>query len=846
MALTRAYGTTLATTSTYTRDPSTNLITNFVPDNFNNVSVQTGYDDLGRPALIQDAFGLSLQRQTAIQYSVQQRRIITQRDKNTGADGLLITAQHFDSRGRLWRARTLESGNIGDATGSNTAGILTDTQHYNSSAGRCTIVSNPYRFAAKNDPTMGWTLTDLDTMGRPKKVWGLSGSATPSCGNAGGSTTTGFTLTSYNQWATVGTSSGVMTQFTDQSSKVRQSVADGLGRVVGVVEDPNGLNYQTTYGYDVLDDLTAVTQTDVNLGPQSRSFLYNSLKRLTSSYQPEMNPMGTGPTLAASYTYTNDGLVSTRTDGNGSVTSYSYDALNRPAGTTYTTSSVTPTVTYCYDGNVTNGDWPNPCIAATPPIPLSHGRLTETRASETLSGQSVVSLTRYTVFDALGRIQGSQQTTNKGRSYIFAYTYDLAGALTVEGYPSGRQISTVYDDVERPIKVTGTLGQATTPYGSSGSYAAHGSLLSIGLGNGFTESWAYNSRLQTTQVGVGAHFNVNLTYPATANNGNVSSQTITRDGSTWIQSYTQTPYDGVNRLKSAQETGGAAPEWSQTYGYDAFGNRWVSSNASPGFPLSSFTPQAATNFDGGNHLLIQGAVYDPAGRQTQLGGYQSAYDAEGRLQSSTLGGAATSYMYDADGRRVMKETGSGTTVYVYDASGLLAAEYPTGNAPPPVLCTTCYVTPDHLGSTRLVTDASAKVIGCHDYLPFGEEIPAGIGGRSGSCWDASEITEKFTGKERDAETGLDNFVARYFSGPQGRFTSPDEPLADQEPGDPQSWNLYSYVRNKPLVETDPDGMEGEGHPVVPILGHRAAVCFSCGGTDCSKRSSRRRSKRGTT
>jgi RHS repeat-associated protein len=63
----------------------------------------------------------------------------------------------------------------------------------------------------------------------------------------------------------------------------------------------------------------------------------------------------------------------------------------------------------------------------------------------------------------------------------------------------------------------------------------------------------------------------------------------------------------------------------------------------------------------------------------------------------------------------------------------------------------------------------------------------------------------FTGKERDAETGLDYFGARYFSGAQGRFTSPDEPLIDQDPADPQSWNLYSYVRNNPLANIDLTG-----------------------------------------
>lgn len=53
--------------------------------------------------------------------------------------------------------------------------------------------------------------------------------------------------------------------------------------------------------------------------------------------------------------------------------------------------------------------------------------------------------------------------------------------------------------------------------------------------------------------------------------------------------------------------------------------------------------------------------------------------------------------------------------------------------------------------------------------------------------------------------GLDYFGARYFSGAQGRFTSPDVPFADQNVEDPQSWNLYHYVRNNPLRYTDPTG-----------------------------------------
>jgi len=73
------------------------------------------------------------------------------------------------------------------------------------------------------------------------------------------------------------------------------------------------------------------------------------------------------------------------------------------------------------------------------------------------------------------------------------------------------------------------------------------------------------------------------------------------------------------------------------------------------------------------------------------------------------------------------------------------------------------------------------------------------------CLYDSGIRSCCSSKERDAESGLDWFLTRYFSGAQGRFTSPDEPLADQHASDPQSWNLYSYVRNNPLRFWDPNG-----------------------------------------
>lgn len=71
---------------------------------------------------------------------------------------------------------------------------------------------------------------------------------------------------------------------------------------------------------------------------------------------------------------------------------------------------------------------------------------------------------------------------------------------------------------------------------------------------------------------------------------------------------------------------------------------------------------------------------------------------------------------------------------------------------------------------------------------------------------ASNLMNQFTGKERDAETGLDFFLARYFSGAQGRFLSVDPDNAGAKHDDPQSWNACAYGRNNPLKYTDPTGM----------------------------------------
>jgi RHS repeat-associated protein len=162
----------------------------------------------------------------------------------------------------------------------------------------------------------------------------------------------------------------------------------------------------------------------------------------------------------------------------------------------------------------------------------------------------------------------------------------------------------------------------------------------------------------------------------------------------------------------------------------------------------------------------------------------------------------------------VRQNGTTTTYYVYDALGRLAAEYSdqssTGSG-------AAWIFTDMLGSVRAITsEAGSSGFGsmteCYDYLPFGRILSGSDNGR-GACHQSnpddqidSEIAQKFTGKERDAEAGLDYFRARYFSGALGRFLSADPENAGASHEDPQSWNAYAYARNNPLLYTDPDGM----------------------------------------
>jgi RHS repeat-associated protein len=262
----------------------------------------------------------------------------------------------------------------------------------------------------------------------------------------------------------------------------------------------------------------------------------------------------------------------------------------------------------------------------------------------------------------------------------------------------------------------------------------------------------------------------------------------------------------MNRLSTASDSGG----WSRLFNYDAFGNHWVTTPESNTLTVDPQTP--TMNVFNSNTNQTNAVSYDGAGNQIAIGPYSAWYDAENRITQvyDNVLKTQTNYVYDGEGHRVAKVTPQNTTIYAYDAFGRLATE-DTSYRPPTPLCQICYLGWDYLGSTRLVTDESGQVVSRHDYLPFGED-PATNGtasqaGRTTPDWSAvDDVRMRFTGQERD-DTGLDFFQARYYSAPLGRFTSPDPENAGVDLTDPQSWNGYAYVGNRPLTDTDPSGLQ---------------------------------------
>ncbi len=746
----------------------------------------TTYDAIGRILTDNFAVGTPQARRVRYEYLEAQRLVVSRGDLESFGDEKRVSVRHFDQLGAEWLTRNLEDSS--QSPTNPTVGIKVQSRRkYVSTGGMLLLTSNPFVAAtpeaATAEPGMGWTVSTADRGGRTVSVQTFAGAALPApWGN--NSSSTGTVTTVYDgQYVTV----------TDQTGKVRRSFSDAFGRTLRV-DEPNAggqlgavstPNQATTYQYNVQGNMTGVIQ-----GGQSRSFVYDSLSRLTSSTTPEAG--------TTTYTYDAGGNPLTRTDSRGVVISSQYDELNRMKLRSYTLPSgvgVTSTDRFVYDGNESS--------AGT--IPYAKGRLTK------IVNDNATSEIRG--FDAAGRVTSARQTID-GINYDTSYTYNLNGSLLTETYPSGRVTTHSYASNGDLAGVSGRpAGGTNKTYASGFEYAAQGAVTKFQYGNGLWEETGFNSLMQPTSITLRKQattlWNVSYDYGTSDNNGNIKSQSILHPGITQplVQNYT---YDSLNRLSQAVETQNGVEQWKQTFTYDRFGNRTVvAGQTTP----SLVGPNPVIN-QANNRITPQageGYGYDSAGNLTfDKDGKKFVFDANNRVtqffQNQTSQTPVAEYRYDATGKRVKKIVGNVTTIFVYDGFGNLISEYSiNGQTLTP---RTQFLTVDRVSSQRVISDSQGTVTSRRDFAPFGEELPTSTPRPLGQGYGSSQdrTRQKFGTYERDEESGLDFAQARYYQANSGRFTSVDSAMGSGHATDPQTWNRYAYVKNNPVNKIDPDGL----------------------------------------
>jgi RHS repeat-associated protein len=640
---------------------------------------------------------------------------------------------------------------------------------------------------------------EYDAAGRPKKI------IYPD---------TSFVLYTYDL-------AGRRTKVTDPRGNETNIVFDSAYRLTSVTD---ALSHATTYGYDLMSNLTAKTDALSRV----TNYEYDDFNRVKKTIYP---PAFSGsPRLEETITYDSAGNITKRTDTAGRDTTYAYDSVNRLTGITDPSLQVTQ---FQYNARSQQTQVSD---ALGQQYTFSYDPLGRTLQS-TRAGTS-----KSYVYDAVGNL--TQRTDYNGA--ITTYVYDDLNRLTTINYPDSTSATYDYDTLSRLTAATNPAGTVTFAYDSRNrvtsttdvwgqtvgySYDANGNRTELTLGGSAFTTYQYDAanRLTTLTDSSSQNFVYNydvvnrltsrlapnlvttsLTYDGldrllelahAASSGtlelnqydyNNASKLVSWDTSTESRSYA---YDANDRLTSMLSAGG-----NETYGYNAVGSR-TSSHLSGSYSYQptnrlTATSSATYSYDNNGSLISKTS----GGNTTQY-----AWDPEQRLKEVTLPtGNVITYKYDALGRRIERQTTApaATTRFIYDrwdvvrdtdGSGTPTADYLNGLALDEKLRQTTstgslYFLTDHLGSTRLLSDSAGNIVEQSNYDSFGNSA-------------GSALTRYgYTGRERDEDTGLLYYRARFYDPELGRFLSED-PLQFAA-GD---INLYVYVHNRPTSLIDPFG-----------------------------------------
>lgn len=619
----------------------------------------------------------------------------------------------------------------------------------------------------------------------------------------------------------------------DENGHVITMTYDSLGQLLSekkTLTDSGNIDVVTSYQYDILGNLTALTDPNGN----TNIYQYDVLNRKVKEILPDGK--------SSLFVYDKNSNLTKVTDPNGTITTNAYDALNRVSKRTITPASKqvikgTSAESYIYDalGRLSGA-------TSTGVLSPSAQTIVNTLAFAYDSQNRLLSETENgTTVSYAYDINGNRTGVASGTGYLVGYSYDILSRLTGVGYNSG----------------------------NIANYSYSGTMLDrMSLGNGVTTSYTYDSLLRFSALN---HTNAS---------GSIASRNYTYDPASNLlsdgqKSYT---YDSIDRLTGAFALSGVTvPSLGETFAYDATGNRTASTqnNVSTSYSgnilnqyLSATSLGTATGSDGGGYPL----TYDSGGNLTSNGVFTFGYDYKNRLvfvKKASDSSVVAQYVYDALGRRIQKWTPSTRTDYVYagenailemntniaknivsvtdrvygngtddllgyetDDTTLASSDTPEyvfclsrvlpyvsdfekygwmsvtsrcntlGNAYNTTQRKFFYIQKDHLGSSIALTDASGSVVQSYAYDTYGTPyVSTGTGFTAirdfvGNLHGNDRF---YTGREYEGSVGLYYYRARFYSPELGRFISRD-PI-----GMSDDVNLYGYVKESPMMGVDPDG-----------------------------------------
>ncbi|QDQ25685.1 RHS repeat protein [Chitinimonas arctica] len=601
----------------------------------------------------------------------------------------------------------------------------------------------------------------------------------------------------------------VKQQFDGLSRLVKQTYPDGswqqfdydlVGNRIGRTDN---LGRSTRYEYDIHRRLISATDalggiTRYSYDSRSNLVSVTDPRGLTTQYQyngfDELLKQTSPDSGVSSFSYNVDGQPATKTDAKQQTVKYRYDAAGRVDRLTYADQSTT---TFGY--------------GATGPRTGKLQLITDSQGDQ-------ISIP----YDDLGRPMGEWRTI-AGKQYIVREAYDSTGMLKQRTYPSGRTVTYTFDVNGRIDHVmTQQVGGPTVSIAKEIKYRPFGPVKGWIYGNGEKHSRSFDDNGRLTQLSLGDG-TLSLGYDA---GGRIVRQQIA--GAWWerllqrmglpIGQQQQYDYDQNDRV-----TGWQDGSQSQGYQYDANSNRTQLRVNDKTYPQRvDTTSNRLITSDGPRVAVYQ---YDANGSRLSDSKQSYTYNARGRL----IAAAGAQYVVNALGQRIVKTYQGQTTLYHYDRQGHLVAETDDkGNTrreyiyldDTPVAVIDFgeirYIHTDHLGTARLITDASKHPIWAWQGDPFGNtapnEDPEGTGG-------AYAFNLRFPGQYDDRESGLYYNYFRDYDPAIGGYPQSD-PI-----GLAGGLNTYGYVGANPLSYTDPAGLQIEyaNHEVALGLFHSKLI-----------------------